>query len=347
MKIALQYSPYNRIDLFEEAGFEVVEGVCESEQDMIDLLKNADGAQVNTVPLTSKKVLEACPKLKVISRMGVGVDSIDLLSATELGVLVCNVPGVNTVEVAEHAVSMLLLMTRGLHESVVLTRRGGWAKDRIRVVNGVRRIAAHTIGILGFGNIGRSFANRIRNFGPSKILAYDPYVSQSTADLYGVELVCLEDMLRNSDYISIHCSATEETKHIINATTLSYMKSSSLLVNTSRGSVVDGVALGHALSNKYIEAAALDVTELEPIASEDPLLSLANCYITPHCAGYSSVFLEECPILQAENIIRVLTGSGAPHGLANPEVIKTVAVMRSLKMEKWLDAKDFSIALPV
>ena len=106
MKIALQSSPFNRNDLFEEEGFEVVEGPCRSEQQMIELLHDADGAQVGVMPLTSREVMLACPKLKVVSRMGVGVDSIDLETATELGILVCNVPGVNTAEVADHAVAM-------------------------------------------------------------------------------------------------------------------------------------------------------------------------------------------------------------------------------------------------
>jgi len=347
IKVALQYSPHNRADLFEKAGFQVAEGVCKTESDMIELFKDADGAQVSTIPLTSNRVLEECQRLKVVSRMGVGVDSIDLDAATELGVLACNVPGVNTVEVAEHAMSMLLLMTRALHESVASTRQGRWLEDRLVMLNKVRRVAAHKVGIIGFGNIGRSFANRVRAFGPYMIMAFDPYVPQSTADLYGVKLVSLEELLRESDYVSIHCSATEETHHLINKNTLSLMKKDALLVNTSRGSVVDGAALADVLKSKKIGAAALDVTELEPTDSADPLLDLENCYITPHCAGYSPLFLEECPILQAENIIRVLSGTGAPHGLANPEVIKTIALMRQNGDSRWEGFKDFSIALAV
>ena len=347
MKVALQYSPHNRLDLFREAGFEVVEGVCENQDDMIRLFKGADGAQVNTVPLTSRKVLEACPKLKVVSRMGVGVDSIDLDAATEFGVLACNVPGVNSVEVAEHAVALLLLMTRALHQSIVSTRKGGWAKDRLDLLSRARRIAAHTVGIIGLGDIGRSFANRIRGFGPYEVIAHDPYVPQSTADLFGVRLVSLEELLRRSDYVSIHCSATEETHHLINEDSLELMKKDALLVNTSRGSVIDGGALAKVLQDKKIAAAALDVTEVEPTDQNDPLLALDNCYVTPHFAGYSPTFLEECPIRQAENIIRVLSGTLAPHGLANPEVIKTIAVMRANKHDRWLGVKDFSTALPV
>ena len=129
MKVALQSTPFNRVDLFAAAGFDVVEGKCKSEDDLIDLLKDADAAQVGVMPLTSRKVLQACPKLKVVSRMGVGVDSIDLDAATELGVLACNVPGVNTAEVADHAVAMMLGLTRRLYDSVRSTKEGRVAKQ--------------------------------------------------------------------------------------------------------------------------------------------------------------------------------------------------------------------------
>lgn len=349
MKVALQSSPFNRADLFEAAGFEVVEGRIRSEQDMIELLKDADGAQVGTMPLTSRKVMEHCPKLKVVSRMGVGVDSIDLTAATELGVLACNVPGVNTAEVADHAVAMLLSLTRRLPDAVRTTREGAWGSDGRLTVNymqTVRRIAGHTVGIIGFGNIGRAFAMRIRGFGPARIIASDPYVEQTTADLYGVKLVPLAELLGASDYITIHTSLTEETRHIIDADALALMKLTAILVNTARGPVVDGAALASALQRSQIEAAALDVTEIEPIDAQDPLLSLPNVIVTPHLAGFSPTFLEECPIRQAENIIRVLTGT-APHGLANPEVIKTIAVMRATDPGRWEGVPDFSTALAV
>ena len=349
MKVALQSSPFNRVDLFEAAGFEVVEGVCRSEDDMIDLLKDADGAQVGTMPLTSRKVLEACPKLKVVSRMGVGVDSIDLDVATELGVLACNVPGVNTAEVADHAAAMLLALTRRMYDTVRTTREGAWRNDRkltVEYMRTVRRISGHTVGVIGFGNIGRAFAMRMRGFGPVRIIAHDPYIPQTTADLYGVQLVSLEELLKESDYISIHTSLTEETRYIINEDTLKLMKPTALLVNTSRGPVVNGSALASALQAGTIEAAALDVTEAEPVDSQDPLLSLPNAIVTPHLAGFSPTFLEECPIRQAENIVRVLTGE-APWGLANPEVIKTIAVMRATNAGRWEGVPDFSTALAV
>ena len=349
MKIALPRSPYNRIDLFEEAGFEVIEGTTRSAEEMIDLLGDADGAQVGTLPLTSREVLEACPKLKVVSRMGVGVDSIDLEAATGLGILACNVPGVNTTEVADHAVAMLLGLTRRLVDAANTTRAGEWSENRRltgEYQRSVRRIAGHTMGIIGFGNIGRAFATRIRGFGPASIIAYDPYVSQSTADLYGVRMVDFGELLSSADFITIHCSSTEETRHMIDSNSLGQMKSTAMLVNTSRGPVVNGEALANALSEGQIEAAALDVTEIEPIDAQDPLLGLPNMMVTPHIAGFSPTFLEECPIMQAENIIRVLTGH-PPHGLANPEVIKTIAVMRSADPGRWEGVPEFSTALAV
>ncbi len=347
MKIALQVSPYNKVNLFEEAGYEIVQGACATEDDLIELLKDADGAQIGTQPLTSRRVLEACPKLKVVSRMGVGVDSIDLAAATELGILACNVPGANTAEVADHAMALLLTLTRRLQDAIRTTREGAWSKDRkltMHYFETVQRIAAHTVGIIGFGNIGRSFANRVRGFGPSRILAYDPFVHQSTADLYGVQLVSLETLLSESDFITIHCSSTPDTRHLINADTLSLMKKTAFLINTARGPVVDSVALADALESGQIGAAALDVAETEPMDPEDRLLKLPNSIVTPHIAGFSPLFLDECTTRQAENIIRVMNGE-KPHGLANPEVIKTIAVMRATDAGRWKGVPDFSTAL--
>jgi D-3-phosphoglycerate dehydrogenase len=347
LKVALQASPYNKTSLFEAAGFEITEGICRSEDDLVELMRDADGAQVGTLPLTSRPVLEACPKLKVISRMGVGVDSIDLDAATELGILVCNVPGSNTAEVADHAMALLLTLTRRLQDAIRTTREGAWSNDRrltLTYYESVRRIAAHTVGVIGFGNIGRAFATRVRGFGPAKIIACDPYVNQSTADLYGVQLVALEELLTHADFVTIHCSSTEETHHLINTETLELMKPTAFLINTARGPIVDGTALARALEAGQLGAAALDVTETEPIDPDDPLLKLPNCIITPHIAGFSPVFIDECTNHQAENIIRTLSGK-KPHGLANPEVIKTIAVMRATEPGRWDGVPDFSTAL--
>ena len=350
MKVALQGRAQGKQrELYEAAGMEIREGTCRSEDEMIELLGDADGAQVGIMPLTSRRVMESCTKLKVVSRFGVGVDSIDIDAATELGVLVCNVPGSNTTEVADHAMSLLLSLTRRLVDAIAMTREGGWADNpggMRQYAPHMRRLSGHTVGIIGFGNIGRAFASRVRGFGVSRILAHDPFVNQLAGDLYGVQLVELEQLLDEADFISIHCSATEQSRHLINAEALKRMKSTALLVNTSRGAVVDGDALADALESGEIEGAALDVTEVEPLPSDNRLLKLPNCYITPHVAAMSSVFVAETAVMQAENIIRALSGE-KPHGLANPEVIKTIAVMRQSDPGRWQGVPDFSTALQV
>ena len=350
MKVAIQgRAQDSQKALYEAAGIELVEGTCSNEAEMIELIGDADGAQVGILPLTTRKVMESCSNLKVVSRFGVGVDSIDIQAATELGVIVCNVPGSNTTEVADHAMSLMLMLTRRLYDLVTHVRAGDWA-DNPRAMGQhtgkIRRLAGHTVGIIGFGNIGRAFATRIRGFGVRRILAFDPYVNQLAGDLYGVELVDLETLLKESDCISCHCSATDESKGIIDAAALKMMKPTALLVNTARGPIVDGEALADALEAGEIEAAALDVTEVEPIESSNRLLKIPNCFVTPHVAAMSATFISETAVMQAQNVINVLTGE-KPHGLANPEVIKTIAVMRGGDPGRWTDVPDFSTALQV
>ena len=350
MKVVLQGGARDgQRELYEAAGIEVREGGCRTEDEMIELIGDADGAQVGILPPTTRRVMESCPNLKAVSRFGVGVDSIDLDAATQLGVMVCNVPGSNTTEVADHAMSLLLLLTRRLYDAITSTRAGAWADDpgsRGTFSTSMRRLAGHTVGIVGFGNIGRAFANRARGFGVNRILAHDPYVNQLAGDLYGVQLVDFETLTAEADFITIHSAATAESKYLFDAETFKRMKSTALLVNTARGPIVSEEALADALEAGEIEAAALDVTEIEPLPSDSRLLRLPNCYVTPHVAAMSPVFIAQTSVMQAENIIFVLTGK-KPHGLANPEVIKTIAIMRHTDPGRWADVPDVSTALQV
>ena len=337
------------LKLLTDAGFEVVESDSQTTEELIEATRDADGALIGIWPLHDRHVLESCPKLKVVSRMGVGVDSIDLDAATELGILACNTPGANTTEVADHAMAMLLSLTRLIPETGPFTKAGGWGDNPAKMNEyrrNVRRIAGHTVGIIGLGNIGRAFATRIKGFGPEQIISYDPYVPQTVGDLYGVRMVDLDTLLTQADYITIHTPATDETHHMIDGDALAKMKSTAILINCARGPIVDPVALHAGLRDGEIEAAGIDVTEFEPVDAEDPLLSLDNLLITPHLAGWSPTFIEQSGRRQAENVIRVLTGQ-APHGLANPEVIKTIAVMRATTPGRWEGIPDFSTAISV
>jgi len=340
--------PYLK-DAFESEGIDLVEAKCTTESEYVDLLKDADGALIYTLPHTTKEVLEACPKLKVVSRAGVGVDSVDIKAATDLGICVCNTPGINTTEVADHAVAMLLTLSRKIREQNEAVKKGFWS-DNPQIIHNFRsslgRIAGNTVGIIGFGNIGRAFATRIKGFGPSRIIAYDPYVDQTSADLYGVQLVDLDEVLTESDFITIHAPATKETNHIINDEAFSKMKDSCILINCARGPLIDPSALFNALKNNIISSAGIDVTEKEPISSEDPLLTLDNLIITPHTAGSSPVSRSEGTRKQAENVIRILKGK-SPHGLANPEVIKTIALLKEQDNNRWSGVDSFDTSLNV
>ncbi len=346
LKVAFLNNAYAPAKPFDEAGIQVTKSTCKTIDEAIAAMKDCDGALVSTLPLTDRKVLETCTKLKVVSRMGVGVDSIDLKAATELGVVVCNTPGVNTTEVADHAMAMLLALTRRLVETDAYMKGGKWGADAPKLrefqTNSLR-IAGGTVGIIGFGNIGRAFATRIKGFGPERTIAYDPYVPQTSADLYGVKLVDLDTLLRQSDFISVHAPSTKDTHHIINRDSLAKMKKSAIVINCSRGPLVDEVALHAALRDGVIRAAGLDVFEQEPVATESPLLSLPNIMLSPHTAGWSPTFIAESGRKQAENVLYVLTGR-KPHGLTNPEVIKTIAVMRATSPGRWRGVPDFSTA---
>ncbi len=342
--------PLADASMFEAAGIELVQqavGAGTSKAEYIELLRDADGAMISVLPLTDAEVLAACPKLKIVSRAGVGVDSIDLEAATKLGIVACNTPGVNTSEVADHAMAQLLALTRLIRELDSAVKAGKWSSQpqSLREIGaGLRRIAGSTVGIVGFGAIGRAFATRVRGFGPFRIVAYDPYISQTTADLHGVELVALDELLIESDFVTIHTPATAETHHMFSTDALRRMKPSAILINCARGPLVDPEALYVALTTGQIAAAALDVVETEPIDAEDPLLTLDNLIMTPHVAGGSPVAYGESSRKQAENVLRVLAGE-PPHGLANPEVIKTIAVMRATDPGRWTGVPDFSTAL--
>ena len=334
------------IGVLENGGVEVVQRACNTAEEVIETARDADAMLVAIRPLTDRRILEALPKVKAICRNGVGVDSVDLAAATELGICVCNSPGVNTTEVADHAMALLLSITRQIPQLDERVKAGAWS-DRPSELSGFRqrlsRIAGSTVGIAGFGNIGQAFASRIRGFGPGRIIAHDPFTPQTTADLSGVQLCEFDELLEESDFISVHMPLTESTRHIFGREAFAKMKPSAVLVNTSRGPVIDGSALHEALSIGQIAACGLDVTEVEPLDAESPLLTLPNLMITPHVAGASPVSGMEGSRRWAENAVRVLSGR-APWGLANPDVVKRIAVMREHGAARWEGVPDFRLS---
>jgi D-3-phosphoglycerate dehydrogenase len=283
-----------------------------TEEELIALLQGIDGAIVSTDPFTAR-VMQAADRLKVISRTGVGYDAVDVKAATERGIVVTITPGVNRHAVADWALALILCCSRKLPENLAEVRRGGWGRHE-----GVD-LAGRVLGIVGLGTIGKEVAKRAKGFG-MRLLAFDPAQDLSFAEGQGIAYVSLEDLLRWSDFVSIHCFLNVATRHLINTERLALMKPTAFLINTARGGIVDTDALCQALQAKRIAGAALDVFEGEPLRADSPLRALENVYLTPHVAGSSADARRLSGATAAENLIRALNGS-RPEGIVNPEVL--------------------------
>ena len=296
----------------------------EAEDEMIARTRDADALVVSSAPVT-RGVMSALEGLKVVVRTGVGYDVIDVPAATELGVIVVNIPDLWIREVANHALALLLAWNRGV---VVMDRQvhaGVWSGK----VPGSHTGALHgeTVGIVGLGNIGSAFARRVAAL-ETKVIACDPYVDDKRFAAIGVERVSLETLAERADYVSVHTLLNAETRHVIGEAFFRRMKPTAILINTSRGPVVDEQALARALRDKCLAGAALDVWEEEPIAADNPLLKMDNVIATPHAAYFSSSAVAQIPRRCGEEVARVLTGQ-RPLNVVNPEVYTAGAARRA------------------
>lgn len=255
------------------------------------------------------------PQVKVISSMSVGVDHIDLAEATKRGIPIGNTPGVLTDATADQAFALLLAAARRITEAERYIRAGKWVTWSPSLLLGAD-LSGATLGIIGFGRIGQAVAKRAQGFN-MRVIFHDPTAEPA----FGATSVDLNTLLRESDFVSLHVPLTTKTKHLVNADFLSKMKSNAILVNTARGGVVDQNALYDALKSKRILAAALDVTDPEPLPMDSPLLEVENCIIVPHLGSASKWTRDQMSLLAAQNLIAGLNGEKLPH-CANPEVYK-------------------------
>ena len=295
-----------------------------TEDEMIARARDADALVISSSPVT-RGVTSALEGLKVVARTGVGYDVIDVPAATELVVIVVNVPDIWVREVANHALALLLAWNRKI---VALDRQvhaGVWSAG----VPGPHTGSLHgeTVGIVGLGNIGSAFARRVAAF-ETTVIACDPYMDDARFAALGVERVSLETLAERADYVSVHTLLNAETRHLIGEAFFRRMKPTAILINTSRGPVVDERALARALEEKRLAGAALDVWEREPVAADNPLLKLENVIATPHAAYFSSAAVAQVPRRCGEEVARVLTGQRPLH-VVNPEVYAAEAVRRA------------------
>lgn len=255
----------------------------------------------------------AGPSLKVISQMAVGYDNIDISAAKERGIVVGNTPGVLTETTADLTFALLLAAARRLYEGTQYILEGKWQTWHPMTLLG-HDVTGATLGIVGLGRIGSAVAKRAAGF-DMRILVYGPRISDAEAAQIGAERVTLDDLLQRSDFVSLHCPLRPETRHLINRETLARMKPSAILINTTRGGVVDQAALYWALVNGVIAGAALDVTDPEPLPADDPLLKLPNVIIVPHVGSATVGTRGKMAQIAIDNLIAGLSGKLLPYAV--------------------------------
>jgi D-3-phosphoglycerate dehydrogenase len=295
-----------------------------AEDEIIAQARDADAIITSPSPIT-RSVMSALEGLKVAIRTGVGYDVIDVAAATELGVIVVNVPDIWVREVANHALALLLAWNRKVITLDRQVHAGVWSAGIPGPFTG--SLHGETVGIVGLGNIGSAFARRVAAL-ETKVIACDPYVDEARFKALGVERVTLEAVAERADYVSVHTLLNAETRHLIGEAFFRRTKPTAVLINTSRGPVVDEQALYRALVDRRLAGAALDVWEKEPVAADSPLLRLDTVIATPHAAYFSTAAVAQVPRRCGEEAARVLNGQ-RPLNVVNPEVYAPGAARRA------------------
>jgi lactate dehydrogenase-like 2-hydroxyacid dehydrogenase len=308
--------------LIPEAGLNRVKAFCDADiwpdampPSYTSLMQRVKGVEGILCLLTDRiddnLIAAAGPQLKVISQMAVGYDNIDIAAAQARGIPVGNTPGVLTEATADLTFALLLAQARRIVEGMDYIRAGKWQTWEPRALLGAD-LSGATLGIVGFGRIGRAVARRASGF-DLRVLAYSPGLTQQAASEVNVRRVELDDLLRESDFVSLHCPLNQHTRHLINRDTLARMKPTAILVNTARGGIVDQQALYDALTNGVIGGAALDVTDPEPLPSDHPLLTLPNVTIVPHIGSASTWTRDQMATMAVDNLIAGLKGEPLPN----------------------------------
>ncbi|MCL4370014.1 MAG: C-terminal binding protein [Chloroflexi bacterium] len=319
MKVLITDHVWPNVDverrILSTVGAEVIVSPNGSEAELARLAAGCDAIMTCFAQVTPA-VLRAAPRCLQVARYGIGVDNIALETATELGIVVTNVPAFCVDEVAEHALGLLLACARRIPLYDRATHSGRWDNLMGRPLF---RVSGSTLGIVGFGKIGRSLARKASGM-DLRILVHDPALRPGDQSLQGVEVVDFDTLLGQSDFISLHLPLTPETRGLMGEAQLRKMKRTAYLLNTSRGPIIDTVALERALREGWIAGAGLDVMPQEPPATDDPLLALDNLVLTPHASFYSEQSLVELQTRAVEEVVRVLSGQ-RPRNVVNPEVL--------------------------
>lgn len=300
--------------ILAEVGADLLVAESGTEEELVSLAPRADGILTCFAHVTPR-VIAAAPGLQVIGRYGIGTDNIAVEEATRRGIPVTNVPAYCVDEVAEHVLALLLCLVRGIHRYDRAIRAGDWS---LSTGQPTRRVAGTTLGIVGMGRIGQALARRAQGLGMA-VVAHDDLAGAAMRDL-GVEPVTLEELAERSDFVSLHCPATEETRGLVDAAFLRRMKPTAYLLNAARGAIVDQEALVRGLEDGEIAGAGLDVFVPERLPADHPLLQHDQLVATPHTAFYSEESVAELAAIAARNVASILDGR-RPAAVVNPDVL--------------------------
>lgn len=297
------------VEIFENAGVEVDFRPGLDKDELLAIINDYDGLAIRSATKVTEDILAAAPRLKVVGRAGIGVDNVDIKAATAAGVVVMNTPFGNAVTTAEHAISMMLALTRQIPQANASTIAGKWEKSKFMGTE----ITGKKLGIIGCGNIGAIVADRARGL-RMKVMGFDPFLTPERARDLGIEKVELDELLSQADFITLHTPLTDATRNIISADALNKTKKGVRIINCARGGLIDELALTAALHTGHVAGAALDVFEVEP-AKENPLFDLPNVIATPHLGASTTEAQEKVALQVAEQMADYLMNGAITNAL--------------------------------
>ncbi len=302
------------VAIFRTRGIDVDVKPGLSPADLRAIIGGYDGLAIRSATKVTRELLEAATALKVVGRAGIGVDNVDVKSATARGVVVMNTPHGNTITTAEHAIAMMFALARQIPEASVSTKAGKWEKNRFMGVE----LTGKTLGLIGCGNIGSIVADRAIGL-KMKVVAYDPFLAEKRALELGVEKVELDTLLTRADFITLHTPLTDATRNILSREALAKTKPGVRIINCARGGLLDEAALAEAIASGQVAGAALDVFEVEP-AKENPLFALENVVCTPHLGAATAEAQENVALQVAEQMSDFLLTGAVANAINMPSV---------------------------
>ena len=302
--------------ILSQVGADVIVAESGGEDELISHAPNVDGILTCWKSVQNRVISEAS-KCQIIARYGIGLDNIDVESATKNGIIVTNVPAYCVDEVSDHAMALLLACARKIPLFNSAVKTNIWDQN---IGRSMYRLNGKTLGVVGFGHIGKAIISKAMAFG-LKVKVYSPRTTQELIGQHGAEKVSFEELLTTSDFITIHAPLTSETHHMFSDDEFKAMKSTAYIINTARGGIIDTSALIAALQTGEIAGAGIDVLETEPPQQDDPLLHLENVIITPHAAFISEESIMELQMTAAKSVAQVLSGE-LPTSVVNPTVLE-------------------------